>query len=120
MQVPAHERILCDTSYLGHFERSMRNADRYRHWPTAILDRLTNAFLAITPFTLGEMRAGYMIGGWGPARVAHAENLLRSYILVPLDWCYPHLPRSAVARPKLDVRTSPPLTRWAQTGHRRS
>jgi predicted nucleic acid-binding protein len=84
-ELAAPEVLVCDTSYISHFERSLRNPDRYRHWPATTLDRISAAILAITPFTLGEVRAGYVTRSWGAARIAQLENRLRGYVLIPLD-----------------------------------
>jgi tRNA(fMet)-specific endonuclease VapC len=85
MEVAGPEILICDTSYISHFERSLRSSARYQHWPAATLDRIASAALAITPFTLGEIRAGYVTRGWGAPRVVQLENRLRGYVLVPLD-----------------------------------
>jgi predicted nucleic acid-binding protein len=85
MEIAAPEVLLCDTSYIGHFERSLRDAGRYRHWCADVLDRIAAAVLAITPFTQGEIRAGYIIRGWGAARIAQMNNRLSGYVLIPLD-----------------------------------
>jgi predicted nucleic acid-binding protein len=50
-----------------------------------VLDRLNNAVLAITPFTLAEERYGYLSGGWGPDRIEAYERRLRRLLLIPLD-----------------------------------
>jgi predicted nucleic acid-binding protein len=84
-ELPAPEVLVCDTSFLGHFERSLRDSSRYRHWPRATLDRIAAAVAAITPFTLAEIRFGYTVAGWGAARIAAIENRLAGYVLIPLD-----------------------------------
>jgi predicted nucleic acid-binding protein len=84
-ELPAPEVLLCDTSYLAHFERSLRDASRYRHWDRGALERVAAAVLAITPFTLGEIRAGYVLRNWGAARITALENRIAGYVLIPLD-----------------------------------
>jgi predicted nucleic acid-binding protein len=79
------ELLLCDTSYVGHYEKARRDASRYAHWPVETLNRIDAAILGITPFTIGEIRAGYINARWGAARVAAVENQLASYTLIPLD-----------------------------------
>jgi predicted nucleic acid-binding protein len=85
MQLAAPEVLVCDTSFIRHFERAQREPQRYSHWPTSTLDRIARAVLALTPFTLGEVRAGYVEAGWGRARIAVLENRLAGYVLIPLD-----------------------------------
>jgi predicted nucleic acid-binding protein len=85
MEGVAAETLLCDTSFVGHYSRSTARPDRYQHWPKATLKRLGNAQLAITPFTLGEARAGYVHSGWGQAHIAAFEGQLASFLLIPLD-----------------------------------
>jgi len=84
-ELAAPEVIVCDTSFLGHFERSLRDSSKYRHWPPAMLERIAAAVVAITPFTLAEIRQGYIAAGWGEARIIAIENRLASYALIPLD-----------------------------------
>src|SRR5215211_2599664 len=84
-ELPAPEVLVCDTSFLSNFERSLRDSSRYGHWPPATLDRIAAAVLAITPFTLAEIRFGYTVASWGVARIAAVENRLAGYVLIPLD-----------------------------------
>lgn len=79
------EVLLCDTSFLVHFEKSRRRPQRYAHWSTDTLDRVAAAQLAITPFVLAEVRYGYVAGGLGPGRVAAIEHNLSTFLLIPLD-----------------------------------
>jgi hypothetical protein len=78
MELPAPEVILCDTSFVSHNALAARRPERYAHWPAATLDRISAATLAITPFTVGEVRAGYIVGKWGPARGVQLESLSQS------------------------------------------
>jgi predicted nucleic acid-binding protein len=86
-EVPAPEVLLCDSSYLVHLERSTKqtHAEKYKHWPRETIDRISAAVLAITPFTIAELRVGWERLPLGPKRLAAAETLLRSYVLIPLD-----------------------------------
>ncbi len=79
------EVILCDTSFLTHWERARRRPERYAHWDKGVLDRVGGAQLAITPHVLAEVRFGYKAANLGPARVAVIENTLASFLLIPLD-----------------------------------
>lgn len=83
--IPGPEVLLCDSSFLGHYEKAGAHPDRYRHWSTTDLNRVSGAILAITPFTLAEVRVGYQRAGWGRARIAAIENALSGYLLIPLD-----------------------------------
>lgn len=84
-EVAAPEVLLCDTSFLVHLEKSKRDSTRYVHWARTDLDRISQAILAITPFTLAEIRFGYVRRRWGPGRVAVIEHQLSSFVVVPLD-----------------------------------
>jgi predicted nucleic acid-binding protein len=85
MEIAAPEVLLCDTSFIGHYGLAGRQPSRYEHWPASTLDRITAAHLGLTPITLGELRAGYVIDKWGAARIAESENRIASYVVVPLD-----------------------------------
>lgn len=85
MEIASPEVLLADTSFLGHYEASRARPDEYRHWPPSQLDRLQASHIAISPFTLAELRYGWRKGRWGAARVAAAEHTLAGYLLVPLD-----------------------------------
>ena len=85
MQLAGPEVLVCDTSFISHFENSRRKPARYSHWPVPTLDRIAAAIVSITPFTLAEIRAGYIYAGWGAARIAALENRLSGYVLIPLD-----------------------------------
>jgi tRNA(fMet)-specific endonuclease VapC len=80
------EYILCDTGVVGLMQAAASNSAVLDHWPTAGLERLNRAVLAITIFTLGETREGHRRAGWGAKRVAQAEQSLSSYLLLPLDF----------------------------------
>jgi predicted nucleic acid-binding protein len=85
VQLEAPEVLVCDTSYISHRERALRDASRYAHWPKAELDRVAAAVLALTPFTLAEIRVGWTRAHWGPERIAEAERRLHAYVVIPLD-----------------------------------
>ena len=76
---------MCDTSFLKHFEKSRHRPGKYETWDRATLNRVGSAILAITPFTLAEVRYGYSVASLGPARVAAIENQLRTFLLIPID-----------------------------------
>lgn len=79
--VASPETILCDTSFVSVVQSSGVLAA----WPAALRARLDAAVLAISVVTLAELRDGHIYGGWGAARRARAEQLIASYLLVPLD-----------------------------------
>jgi predicted nucleic acid-binding protein len=81
------EQILCDTSFVSVVQSASnpRNAASMQAWPREITDRLNAAILAISVITLMELRDGHIYGGWGQARRQRAEQLIGSYLLVPLD-----------------------------------
>ena len=79
------EVILWDTSFINHSERALRSPEKYRHWSREALDRVSGAVAAITPFTLAEVRFGYVDAGWSPASRAATENALSAFVLIPLD-----------------------------------
>ena len=74
------ETILCDTSFVSVMQRG-----GLLSWPTEVQDRLSNATLALSVISLAELRAGQIYAGWGSARRARAEQLVASYLWVPLD-----------------------------------
>jgi predicted nucleic acid-binding protein len=75
------ETILCDTSFVSVLQRGGSLSE----WPTAVRDRLSNATLAMSVISLAELRDGHIYAGWGSARRARAEQLMASYLWVPLD-----------------------------------
>jgi predicted nucleic acid-binding protein len=101
MEIPAPEVLLCDTSYVAHSQLARRNRDRYAHWPQATLERLASGILAITPFTVAEIRFGYISAGWGVTRIEESERQLASFVLIPMDdetlTAYAHLAASCRA-----------------------
>ncbi|HEV7773644.1 MAG TPA: PIN domain-containing protein [Conexibacter sp.] len=74
------ETILCDTSFVSALQRGDSAS-----WPVEVRDRLSNATLAMSVITLAELRAGHVYAGWGEARRARAEQLMASYVWIPLD-----------------------------------
>lgn len=77
----ASETILCDTSFVS----VMQAGDASAKWPAEARARLDAAVLAINIVTLAELRAGHIYAGWGQPRRDRAEQLIASYLLVPLD-----------------------------------
>ena len=71
---------------MGHEYRRSRRPERYTHWSPADIARIEAARLAITPFTVGESRAGWIKAGWDADKIREWEDrFIRTYGLVPLD-----------------------------------
>lgn len=86
--VAAAETILCDTSFVSVVQSAADNARSARSisvWPEATMTRLNSAILAISVITLAELRDGHIYANWGVPRRARAEQLIATYLLVPLD-----------------------------------
>lgn len=79
------ERLLCDTSFVGHVRARRARPERYRHWDEATLARIESAVLAISVITLAEARFGYLNMKWGERRVADEERRLASFLQIPLS-----------------------------------
>lgn len=79
------ERLLCDTSFVGHSARRVAQPERYANWPAEQVRRIEVAVLAISVITLAEARFGYLNAGWGRARVDREEQRLAGFVHVPLD-----------------------------------
>lgn len=82
---PPAERLLCDTSFVGHSARRLVKPERYATWPAELLARIEGAILAISVITLAEVRYGYLVAGWGPERIRKEERRLAGLLHVPLD-----------------------------------
>jgi len=81
----ASEVVLCDTSFISRQEASLRHPERLAHWSRAVLERLDAAVLAISVFSLAEIRAGRIHAQWGQQRADAQEARLAAFLLVPLD-----------------------------------
>ena len=83
----AAETILCDTSFVSVMQAATgkRQAAAIATWPAATRTRLDDAVLAISVFTLAELRDGHIYADWGAKRRAEAENLIDTYLKIPLD-----------------------------------
>jgi predicted nucleic acid-binding protein len=77
----AAETILCDTTFVSAVQSGGVRPD----WPAGTQTRLDAAVLAINVVTLAELRDGHIYARWGQRRRDHAERLIASYLLVPLD-----------------------------------
>jgi len=81
----APERLLCDTSFVGHSARRAVRPERYAHWRADALARIDAAILAISIVTLAEARFGYLNAGWRARRIGREEHRLASFLQIPLD-----------------------------------
>lgn len=79
------EVILCDTTFVSLQERAGQRPETIAHWPQEALDRVERAILALSVFSLAEIRAGRIYAGWGESRSERQEARLRAFLLVPLD-----------------------------------
>jgi predicted nucleic acid-binding protein len=80
------EHVICDTSFVSVVEASAARPELLAHWPQASRDRLDAAVLAVTVFTIGEVRSGRIRANWGDAKIEKAERALSAYLVVPLDY----------------------------------
>lgn len=79
------ELLVCDSSFVGAVAQRHKHPERTAHWDPVVLRRIDRARLAISVFTLAEARAGYVQGGFGPARIEREERRLRAFAQLPLD-----------------------------------
>lgn len=79
------ERLLCDTSFVGHIGRRQAKPERYLHWDQATLERIEKAVLEISVMSLAEARFGYLKGNWGQSKIQAEEARLASFVQIPLD-----------------------------------
>jgi hypothetical protein len=82
---PGPEVILCDSSLVGIQERALTRSDATAHWPPTIVERLDSAVLAISVFSLAEIRAGRIYANWGQRRSDAQEARLAAFVKIPLD-----------------------------------
>ena len=79
------ETILCDTTFVSVVQSAGSNAKTINAWPAGTRRRLDGALLASSVITLAELRDGHIYAGWGGPRRQRAEQLISSYLLIPLD-----------------------------------
>jgi len=82
---PAPEVILCDTSFVSMQEMAEKKPEAVAHWPQVLRDRVAGAILAISIFTVAELRAGRIVAGWGQRRSDLQEARMAAYVTIPLD-----------------------------------
>lgn len=79
------EVILCDTTFVSMQERASGDPGSVAHWQTEVVRRLDSAVLAVSIFTIAEMRAGRLYANWGRVRSDAQEARLAAFVRVPLD-----------------------------------
>lgn len=77
------QKLICDTSFVGHFIRRMRVPERYEQWGS-VVERVQAGDLAVSVVTVAEARAGYLGAGWGLPRIVEAERRLDRFRLIPV------------------------------------
>jgi predicted nucleic acid-binding protein len=82
---PTAERLLCDTSFVGHSAKRSGDPGRFSHWPANVVQRIERSILAVSVITLAEARYGYLYAKWGESRIAREEQRLATFLHVPLD-----------------------------------
>lgn len=79
------ERLLCDTSFVGHSAKRSAQPQRFSRWPAETLRRVDAAILAISVMTLAEARYGYLNANWEVPRIDREERRLAGFLQIPLD-----------------------------------
>lgn len=86
--VDSAERILCDTSFVSVLlsGSSTRSKEAVERWSVDTKNRLDGAILSISVISLAELRSGFQANGWGDRRRQTAEETIRAYAWVPIDY----------------------------------
>lgn len=79
--------LICDTSFVGHLVRRVRNPDPYAHWEP-VMDLVDEGEPAVSVVTVAEIRFGYLNAGWGLPRVVESERRLGRFELLPVQRSY--------------------------------
>ncbi|CAN5193136.1 hypothetical protein BH24ACT23_BH24ACT23_00620 [soil metagenome] len=79
------ERLLCDTSFVGHVGKRLAKPERYLHWDRETVERIEKAVLEISVMSVAEARFGYLKADWGQPRIQAEEARLAGFVQVPLD-----------------------------------
>jgi predicted nucleic acid-binding protein len=78
------QKLICDTSFVGHLIRRARDPGPYEHW-SAVIDHVQAGELAVSIVTVAEARAGYLNAGWGGARMAEYERRIGRFRWLPIQ-----------------------------------
>jgi predicted nucleic acid-binding protein len=81
------QKLICDTSFVGHLARRVRNPAPYAHWEAA-MDRVDACEPAVSVVTLAETRAGFLSAGWGLPRIVEVERRLGRFDLLSVRRSY--------------------------------
>jgi predicted nucleic acid-binding protein len=81
----SRETLICDTSFVSHLLSRQERPERYRHWSADDIARIKASLLAISIVTIGELRAGYMLAGWGSRRIASTERQWAGFMPLLID-----------------------------------
>jgi predicted nucleic acid-binding protein len=100
--IVSRETLICDTSFVSHLLSRRERPERYSHWSVEDVTRIRASLLAISIVTIGELRAGYMLAGWGSRRIAKTERQWADFLPLLID--DPHL--NEWARLSIAARTS--------------
>jgi tRNA(fMet)-specific endonuclease VapC len=80
------ERLVFDTSVVGHLLRQEKYPERYAQWNAdGSSERMAQAARAISLVTIAEARAGYLIGGWRLAKMEESERHLATFVHIPVE-----------------------------------
>jgi predicted nucleic acid-binding protein len=77
------QKLICDTSFVGHLIRQGRDPERYGHWDS-VIDDVYAGEPAVSVVTVAETRFGYLNAGWGRLRVADLERRLSRFRWLPV------------------------------------
>lgn len=80
-------KLICDTSFVGHLARRVRNPGPYAHWESA-MDRIDPSDPAVSVVTLAETRSGYLSAGWSLPRIVEVERRLVRFDPIPIRRAY--------------------------------
>jgi predicted nucleic acid-binding protein len=80
-------KLICDTSFVGHFIRRARDPEPYEHWGP-VIDHVQAGEPAVSIVTVAETRAGYLNAGWGQARMAEYERRIGRFRWLPIQASY--------------------------------
>jgi predicted nucleic acid-binding protein len=78
------QKLICDTSFVGHLIRRRRDPDRYEDWGV-VIDHVQARELAVSVVTIAETRAGYLNAGWGAAKMAEFEREMSRFRWLPIQ-----------------------------------
>jgi predicted nucleic acid-binding protein len=78
------QKLICDTSFVGHLIRRRRDPGRYEAWAD-VIDHVQVGELAVSVVTIAETRAGFLNAGWGGAKMAEFERQMSRFRWLPIQ-----------------------------------